>query len=1782
MSTDPESPAGVPTAPVEPNEGDAPALSVLDAAVIRLQIITPDGDEIWLDGISSAECILAIRSAIAEQPKAAHFTAYSLVIEPPDKDTLAAAVKAIEVAAAGVVSPSGAMPISLGPGIIENRAHAKALAGSLAANQAGEKAPLVIELNDVLELSEYAAVGLRDGTTVRMVRTVYDIRAARDHVRRFRELLTFPPAASEREAPSTVKNHETKAEEENDLNAKTENNNGDGKVAEMLNGVGHKSLKQQQEAAVVAQKERQTALELARSSLPKLEPLKWSLAEKLSSAGVAAAQGDAVPEELFKDIATKSAVSGAPSNAGHPSDALSATVAAVMGDVEDVLQASAEHMTMGLGYGGLDLFFPKVLGPAALDLKQTDKHTPHYGASLNGSAASTETAATSPTSLPADEQLGSDGTSDEGETTVKCIRYMCSSGWNPPPPERRLLGDLLYMEVGLLDEECDEKGEMTHQTVQLTATSRGWYVNASTSGNRNGRAPQFRPEPKFTSDGRPVASPELLGVLIQASPVCAKRWKLLLERAKSKSLLHESPLEMLALMVTEGRMDSVIIRPQWCIPPTPPRLDYPPSSGKTEGEGMCAESSTTGSDSTEGRGVEWSMDLNRAEEDLSANLPWGMDERGALRDWNEEYQCVHELPTRTLSEKLNRAKMVYKVWLDFQEAAMNGAAAISAGHVPPINPTEPTRQHVYVFNNLFFSYGVDSKDAYKVLGGDGAAVKSARHDLRNVQLLDYYQRTIGLGTVDKEKDDVTPPTGCFAEPGTVSPDERLCTLATAIVDLPCAGKRLVAQSIIPGILQGDQLSKLVYGAIEHGVKYKVDPGMKNLLDEVASKLYIAPRTIAAIPMPAAKDDPIQSGQLNGVDSVDKDEEEEEVVGICNAVELKGICGSDGRKYALDILRLTPRDANWLPKASGGTGVFEEEDEDSDEKQTGTETTASSHTLPPIENDHVALLRPELVQHWFAWKSQVKICVRKMQGLIETDGSRIKEEGLNPNVFMPFACSADPATVTRDEEKVREVSRWLVDRVLPTITNEVRMGNIVPCDSSVLVDVLHGFGVNMRYLGRLADMAKVEEARDLEENCDETHHRFPLYWRRLLEIEMVTRAAKHVLNELLSPPERSDLRRAPATGIITFLNCIFGTPAQTVGVTKPVRESCDHPKAPKKDKRSRRGRKHNNPHARHSDGSAGASGGGGRPTDMDNRANPSSPLSADIIALHAMAQAVVEPPMSLGVTHESLWTIIGEHVRRRFRYHLTLWPVPGPLALPEEEQTKSSQEIPGERNAYKPCLLRRLCSRLGLRITAKRYDWSQPSPFVLGDVIDALPVSKGSGGSSAPGWTQGIGWLGTAGTNDKQQSPPQDSSVASTKSEESVASPTQNVKVDGSSEPQKPDIEDERTLKQRAEQTVPCIPIPPFGCGTGTGAGGHSCLPACPLADIDELLVLAQFQSQMGHWPAVYELAQQAFGLTQAVCGPLHRYVAIALELLANALLQFGDVETAVQQQSKALAIHEQLGGFDTADVAAAHMQLAMYLRRAGHSDFSTRTGATERRVSAQSSVESAARAARHMAAAAYLYDLMGGPLHPEAASAYSKLGQMYHELCVNWSAPLAVAALRCYSDSLRRANARPITHHQKSSTSDKITETKQNLNDKKVQAGPTHVQGDCLEKVLQAQTLHNMAMLLGHHLGLFKEALVYEKRCFALYRVILGDSHHLTMTSSAYLKRFTEHAVDQTTKQRQFQLDQSVFEAAAGHMKLTKGKVASPEVSPAEAPPGSTEVQVKKKSKSKRRKPKKK
>ena len=133
--------------------------------------------------------------------------------------------------------------------------------------------------------------------------------------------------------------------------------------------------------------------------------------------------------------------------------------------------------------------------------------------------------------------------------------------------------------------------------VQLTATSRGWYVNRCTNGHE-GTQPVFSPEPWLGPTGRPAAAPELHTLLCQLSPAFAALWGQALSCAAAKARAHESPLEMLALMVSEGRMDTAILRPQWCVPhsPLPLVCNTPLRYGGSGGGGEDDRDSSSSSD----------------------------------------------------------------------------------------------------------------------------------------------------------------------------------------------------------------------------------------------------------------------------------------------------------------------------------------------------------------------------------------------------------------------------------------------------------------------------------------------------------------------------------------------------------------------------------------------------------------------------------------------------------------------------------------------------------------------------------------------------------------------------------------------------------------------------------------------------------------------------------------------------------------------------------------------------------------------------------------------------------------------------------------------------------------------------------------------------------------------------------------------------------------------------------------------------------------------------------
>ncbi len=139
------------------------------------------------------------------------------------------------------------------------------------------------------------------------------------------------------------------------------------------------------------------------------------------------------------------------------------------------------------------------------------------------------------------------------EVTLECVRNINFSAWNPPPGNRQLRGDLLYLEVRPLtrplclplrlpalvvaravtcDDACGQVTTLEDHTLHVTASVDGFFLNSSTNS-------RFDPSPHST----PYKSHTLVELLRKASPQFSARFARLLNR---KTVQH--PFEFLDVL----------------------------------------------------------------------------------------------------------------------------------------------------------------------------------------------------------------------------------------------------------------------------------------------------------------------------------------------------------------------------------------------------------------------------------------------------------------------------------------------------------------------------------------------------------------------------------------------------------------------------------------------------------------------------------------------------------------------------------------------------------------------------------------------------------------------------------------------------------------------------------------------------------------------------------------------------------------------------------------------------------------------------------------------------------------------------------------------------------------------------------------------------------------------------------------------------------------------------------------------------------------------------------
>ncbi|CCD49620.1 hypothetical protein ACHAPC_005998 [Botrytis cinerea] len=671
------------------------------------------------------------------------------------------------------------------------------------------------------------------------------------------------------------------------------------------------------------------------------------------------------------------------------------------------------------------------------------------GASLLDSVTSKESSQNGTSTAPSHPMVGFDFQGSGNLSTLlpraqepgpKTVKSISVSPWNPPPYHLRQKGHLLYLQV------TTNEGEQ----FQITSHVSGFYVNKSSTG-------KFDPSPKSAPKAHSAHS--LLALLSDLSPSFEESFKGLQEYNNAKEPLA-------TFQITNATPSN-----PWIVPSATAPL------------------------------VAHQADITRTQENY---LIAGIENSETLRDWNEEFQSTRELPKDTVQDRVFRERLTSKLFADYNDAAARGAILVARGEIAPLNPTEGKDAQIFVYNNVFFSFGADGVGTFASEGGDEAARAAVGKDVMGVRMVNQLD-------ID----------GLFT-PGTV------------VVDY--LGKRIVGQSIVPGIFKqrdpGE--NQIDYGAVDGKDIVASDEKFVSVFEKLSKALKVKKHAVW-----------------------DKDAKRHDLEG---SIETKGLLGTDGRKYVLDLYRVTPLDITWMEEV--GTAL------DSPKEADAASESAYPHRM--------TVIRPELVEAY--WKVKMREWVngelerkRQAQKAVEpaAEGKEIEaateasepakseeptENGelakksesdeaaepskpdqeridigdfkfaLNPDAFSGQQPQTDEEKTefAEDEQQVRLVCEFLRKTVLPELVKDLKEGDVgFPMDGQSLSRLLHKRGINLRYLGQVATLADGKRLESL----------------RILAVqEMVSRAFKHVAGNYLR------YLPIPLTSscIAHLLNCLLGT------------------------------------------------------------------------------------------------------------------------------------------------------------------------------------------------------------------------------------------------------------------------------------------------------------------------------------------------------------------------------------------------------------------------------------------------------------------------------------------------------------------------------------------------------------------------------------------------------------------------------------------------------------------
>ncbi|KAM6946469.1 clustered mitochondria protein homolog [Aplochiton taeniatus] len=723
---------------------------------------------------------------------------------------------------------------------------------------------------------------------------------------------------------------------------------------------------------------------------------------------------------------------------------------------------------------------------------------------------------------------------------MQCLKVLTMSGWNPPPGNRKMHGDLMYLYLVTVEE----------RHISITASTRGFYLNQSTTY-------VFNPKPANPS----FLSHSLVELLGQISPAFKKNFT-----SMQKKRVQRHPFERIA---TPFQMYS------W----TAPQVDHAMDCVRAED----AYTSRLGyEEHIPGQTRDWNEELQTTRELARKNLPERLLRERAIFKVHSDFAAAATRGAMAVIDgnvmAINpgeETRMQMFIWnniffslgFDVRDhyRELGGDAA---AHAAPTNDLNGVRAYgavdvegLYTLGTVVVDYRgyrvtaqsiipgiLEREQEQSVIYGSIDFGKTVVSHSKYLELLEKTSRPLKVQkhSVLNEKDESVELCSSVECKGIIGNDGRhyildlLRTFPPDLNFLPVESEELPPESLRQGFprLHRHRLACLRQELIEAFVEHRYLLFMKmaalQLMQQKANKeskaAALTETSMAAPDLPAltstessseTSTETLTEGDADGPQAAHTEEEEEEAATAPT---------TPPAPEAADPTPPTPATAEQevvtpKPTANGPS------------KPVAT-VNHNGECDSPLEGKEAEESIPGLAQAKQLAESlaaedgsgidpksrEVVLNACKAVGSISSTSFDIR---FNPDIFSPGVRFPDDSAedIQKQKQLLKDAAAFLVSCQIPSLVKDCLDHSALPMDGATLTEALHQRGINVRYLGNVLEFVDKTPAKTQLE-----------HFYRIGISELITRCAKHIFKTYLQGVELSALSAA----VSHFLNCLLSS------------------------------------------------------------------------------------------------------------------------------------------------------------------------------------------------------------------------------------------------------------------------------------------------------------------------------------------------------------------------------------------------------------------------------------------------------------------------------------------------------------------------------------------------------------------------------------------------------------------------------------------------------------------